>query len=163
MLVSNVDFKNKRGKFGLSSGKKGRDEKKLIQESLDILSDKVDRDLEKEPTDHVKLKQKERFKRTKKSMGMLSVVEEDQDFFELLDEDSNSMSYNDVCDMVTGIHEHIKILESDGSYLTDENNRDKYLELRRILSELNDVKMNFVRTVKNPYGLSRRRVKVSKT
>lgn len=160
MLISNVDFKNRRGKFGLSSGKKGRDEKKLIQESLDVLSTKLDKDLESEPTDNVKLKQKERFKRTKKSMGMLSVVEEDKDF-ELLDEDSNLIGYNDVCDMVRGIHENIKILESDGSYLND--NKEKYVELRRILSELNDTKMRFVRTVKNPYGLSRRRVKRSKT
>lgn len=156
MHLANINFKNKVGKFGLSSGNKGSKEKKLIQDSLEIWTQKLDNNLKQDPRDPSLKKQFERFKDTKKHVNSLSVLWDDSDFT-LLDEDSNRISYNDLCDIIKGLHEHIRVLESDESYL--DTNQEKYLELRRILNELNDSKMRFIRTVKNPYGLSRRRSK----
>lgn len=158
MHIANINFQNRVGKFGLSSGNKGSKEKKLIQDSLDIWTQKLGENIKKEPNDNIKKKQYERFKNTKKHVNALAVLEDNDKDFELLDnEESNRISYNDICDIIKGIHEYIRVLENDGSYL--DKNYEKYWELRRILSELNDQKMRFVRTVKNPYGLSRRRRK----
>jgi len=84
----------------------------------------------------------------------VSIVDEDQDF-ELLDEESNLISYNDLCDMIKGIHEHIKVLESDGSYLHE--NKQKYHTLRKILMDLNESRSLFVRLASRPQGLRRRK------
>lgn len=153
MHLANIDFKSKVGKFGFSHGKKGKEEKELVQESLDILSQKVSNDLKREPNDPVKKKQIERFKHSKHDLNLLAIVDEDQDF-ELLDEESNLITYNDICDMIRGIHEHIAILERDGSYLGD--NKEKYKDLRKILSGLNESRSVFSRTALRPQGLRRR-------
>lgn len=153
MHLANIDFKNKIGKFGFSNGKKGKDEKELVQESLDILSQKVSNDLMREPNDPVKKKQIERFKHSKHDLNLLAIVDEEQDF-ELLDEESNLITYNDICDMIRGIHEHIAIMERDGSYL--EENKKKYKDLRKILSDLNESRSVFSRTALRPQGMRRR-------
>ena len=154
MHLANINFQRKVGKFGLSSGGKGSNEKKLIQDSLDIDIQRLENRINSGRSDDQDKKDFERFKNTKKVVNSISVLVDDSDF-ELLDDESNRVSYDDICDIIDGLHEHIGVLERDDSYLT--TNKEKYWELRRILSELNDEKMRFMRTVKYPQGFFRKK------
>lgn len=163
MQIDNINFQRKVGKFGLSAGSKGSKEKKLIQDSLDFRTRKLENRVKEGKADSQDKQDFERFKNTKKVVNALSVLEDDSDFT-LLDDESNKISESDMEDIMEGIYEYIGVLEKDGSYL--DKNYEKYWELRRIVDELGEAKMRFFRTVKNPTGHYQRRPsrsKISKT
>jgi hypothetical protein len=154
MLLSNVNFKTRTAKFALSSGSLGQEEKDLIEESIDMWTQKVDVALEIDPDDEELRKQYERFEDTKTHVTMLAILDSDDDFL-LLDEEANLITYNDLADIMTSLNEHISIIETDGSYLTE--NMSKYETLNRLLSELNEQRTKFVRVPTRPFGLHGRK------
>lgn len=154
MHIANINFQNKVGKFGLSSGSKGSKEKKLIQDSLDFRTQKLENRIKEGKADSQDKEDFERFKNTKKVVSRLSVLEDNDKDFELLDDESNKITESNIEDIMEGIYQHIGVLEKDGSYL--DTNYEKYWELRRIVDELGEAKMRFFRTINNPKGFYQR-------
>lgn len=146
-LDDKVNFKKGVSKFTFSVGKKGQNEKKLIQDSFEILQDKQDY----KSNDPVLKKQIKRFENTKKTVDKLYVAPNDT---YLLQSEINQISYNNICDIVTAIHEQIAVLERDGSYLT--TNKDKYDKLREMLDNFQESKSKFVRIPSRPGFVSKR-------
>lgn len=154
MQIANINFKQRTGKFALSSGANGTAEKQLILDSIDVWTIKITSSMVREPGNNEAKLQNIRFAKARFNFESLVILENDLDF-ELLDDATNIITYHDLADAMTAIHDHIRVLEDDGTYLTD--NVEKYATLKRLLNELNETKTKFVRIPTRPMGLAGRR------